>query len=269
MGFFANMRESRVRRLAERNPIADELWDWAMAEHRIFRGMPEPDRIRLRDLATRFLAVKRFEPVGGVILDGETRVSVAAQACLPLLGLDLDWYREFTTIFITPEAYRVTQRVEEAGGVVREYEDEFAGEAFDLGPVALSLPDIEASGWGDGYNTVIHEMAHKLDSLDGIHDGRPPLHPGMDPKRWSAVFAKALQDLRASLEKPNRGGARGGTRGKARRGTVMDPYAAESIDEFFAVACEYFWEKPSILVREFPEVSGLLAEFFRREPFNT
>ena len=42
--------------------------------------------------------------------------------------------------------------------------------------VILSLPDARASEQLDGWNVVIHEIAHKLDMLNGIANGSPPLH---------------------------------------------------------------------------------------------
>jgi len=252
-------------------PIPDELWDWAIAEHRIFRGLAEAERGRLRGLAAGFLAAKRFEAVGGAAIDERLKISVAALACLPLLGLDLSWYRQFTTIFITKDAYTVTQRWEDEAGVVHESEEELAGEAFDLGPVALSIPDIDASGWGDGYNVVIHEMAHKLDGLDGAYDGCAPL--GRVPRRaaagelsrrrWAEVFGAAYEDLRAKLDAEGRTKRR---RGTSKRRARIDPYAAESPDEFFAVACEYFWERPALLKDEYPDVYAQLALFFGQDP---
>jgi Mlc titration factor MtfA (ptsG expression regulator) len=121
--------------------------------------------------------------------------------------------------------------------------------------------DIEASGWGDGYNVVIHEMAHKLDGRDGSYDGCPPLHPGMDYGAWREAFSEAYGSLRSSLERPRRPGS-----GRAKRGSRIDSYAAESPDEFFAVACEYFFERPALLDSEYPAVYAQLALFFRRDP---
>ncbi|MCX7027806.1 MAG: zinc-dependent peptidase [Spirochaetes bacterium] len=265
MGILDRLRNERQRRRSERNPIPDELWEWAVKEHRIFRGMGPENEVGLRKLSTAFLSLKRFDAVDGAAINDELKVSVAAQACLPLLGLDISWYRDFTTIFITPDSYTVTQSSTDEAGVVHEYEDEFAGEAFALGPVALSVPDIDASGWGDGYNTVIHEMAHKLDGLDGAFDGRPPLHEGMDGSLWKTTFTEAWEDLKAKLDSPG-GGSRGRKLGTSKRRTSMDSYAAVSLDEFFAVACEYFWEKPAVLIREYPEVFDQLKLFFRRDP---
>jgi len=249
--------------MLERFPIDDELWDWAVREHKIFRWLGRADRARLRELATLFLAEKLFDPVGGVELSEELKVSIAAQACLPLLGLDLDWYSDWSTIIVTPREYDVRKRDIDAAGVVHEYDDEFAGEAFDLGPVALSRVDVEASGWGDGYNVVIHEMAHKLDGRDGSYDGCPPLHGNMDYGEWRDAFREAYESLRASLERP---APRSRRAPRSKRAPRIDSYAAESPDEFFAVACEYFYEKPALLRSEYPRVFGQLALFFRRDP---
>ena len=262
MSFPWPFRAARRRRILERSPIDDSLWEWAIKEHKIFRWLGEADRARLRELSTIFLAEKLFDPVGGVRLDDELKVSVAAQACLPLLGLDIDWYSDWSTIIVTPREYDVRKRDVDEAGVVHEYDDEFSGEAFDLGPVALSRVDIEASGWGDGYNVVIHEMAHKLDGRDGAFDGCPPLHRDMDPGAWREAFREAYEGLRSSLDRP----PKGGRSRRAKRGPRIDPYAAESPDEFFAVACEYFYEKPALLRSEYPEVFRQLASFFRRDP---
>ena len=258
-GLLSAFRAARRRRVLERFPVEDGLWDWAFKEHRIFRWMTQEDAARLRDLTAVFLREKRFDPVGGAALDDELRVSIAAQACLPILGLDLDWYSDWSTIIVTPRAYDVSKREYDEAGVVHEYEDEFSGESFDLGPVALSRVDVEESGWGDGYNVVIHEMAHKLDGRDGDYDGCAPVHRGMSYEAWRAAFVPAFDDIREKA-------ARAPKRRSRRRGPRIDAYAAESPDEFFAVACEYFFEKPFLLKSEYPEVYAQLALFFRRDP---
>lgn len=259
MSPLAFLRAARRRRALERMPIPEDLWTWALREHRIFRNLPPEDRDRLRELSTIFLAEKEFRPVQNAALDDRTRVSIASQACLPLLGLDMDWYSDWTTILVTPREYEVTRREVDGAGVVTEYDDELAGEVLHLGPVALSLEDVQASGWGDGYNVVIHEMAHKLDGRDGFFDGRPPLHRNMDNEVWRRTFSAAYEDLRIKV-------ARAPGRRSRRRGPRLDPYAAESPDEFFAVACEYFFEKPLLLKAEYPEVYAQLLMFFRRDP---
>jgi len=124
MGLFSPFREARRRRILERLPIVDELWAWAITEHKIFRWLGQPDRSRLRELSTVFLAEKLFDPVGGVELSEELKVSIASQACLPLLGLDLDWYSDWSTIIVTPREYdrrgsQVSMRHDESYGIVQ------------------------------------------------------------------------------------------------------------------------------------------------------
>jgi len=258
MGFLSAWRERRRERAALLHPVPDELWDWAVKEHRIFRWLCPADLARLRSLAAAFLAEKTFDPVGGAVVDEELRVSVAAQACLPLLGLPggLDWYRDFSTIIVTPREYAVAKRDWDEAGVVHEYDDEFAGEAFELGPVALSAADIEASGWGDGYNVVIHEFAHKLDMKNGAVDGLPPLHSDMDAGGWAAAFEPAFNDFRRRVDHAERVG----------RELDLDPYASESPAEFFAVLSEYFFELPDLLAAEYPAVYAQMRRFYRQDP---
>ena len=43
----------------------------------------------------------------------------------------------------------------------------------------------------DGRNVVIHELAHKIDFLDGSADGTPPLPSGSARREWIAAFAPA------------------------------------------------------------------------------
>jgi Mlc titration factor MtfA (ptsG expression regulator) len=101
-------------------------------------------------------------------------------------------------------------------------------------------------------NVVIHEFAHKLDMLDGIADGRPPLHPGMDARAWRKAFDEAYEGLCDAVERG--------------RDTWLDPYAAEHPSEFFAVVSEAFFEDPGETRRRYPEVYDQLKLFYRQDP---
>ena len=68
----------------------------------------------------------------------EMRVAIAAQACLPILELGLDWYRGWTGIVVYPGDFRVRRSELDEDGVVHEWDDELAGEAMPGGPVVIS-----------------------------------------------------------------------------------------------------------------------------------
>jgi len=48
--------------------------------------------------------------------------------------------------------------------------------------------------------------------------------------------------------------------------TVLDTYGAENPAEFFAVVTEAFFERPSALHAEHPELYAEFARFFRQDP---
>jgi Mlc titration factor MtfA (ptsG expression regulator) len=230
------------------------MWASLQREHPILAGLAASELARLRELTTLFLREKRFEDPQRLELDEYQKAVIATQACLPILNLGLDWYRNWRTVVVVPDVF-VQERLEvDQAGVAHEWEEDNSGESWDRGPVVLSWQDVEASGWGDGYNVVIHEAAHRLDLLDGQVNGRPALHPGMSPEEWSRVFSQAYTDLSRKA------------RGRGRRRLRLDEYATESDAEFFAVASEYFFEQPRLIRGEYPEVYRLLAQFYRQDP---
>ena len=237
-------------------PLADELWNRTVARLPILSRLSTHELVKLRDLSTIFLVEKRFQALQDASIDNDFRVAVAAQACLPILEIGLDWYSGWKTILIIPDAYEITRTETDDSGVVHEYRDELAGEVLHIGPVVLSVVDVLASGSGDGYNVVIHEAAHKIDGKDDSFDGCPPLPEDIPIEEWRSVFTDAYERLRA------------GHRRKRRRSRPrIDPYAAFSPDEFFAVSVESFFECPAVLRSDFPGVYALLSRFFRQDPY--
>ena len=137
-------------------------------------------------------------------------------------------------------------------GVEHEWDEARAGESWPQGPVILSWEDILASGQGEGYNVVIHEMAHKLDMLDGEANGRPPLHRDMDAEIWHCDFSTAFAELKRRID--------------AGEASAIDDYSTTDPGEFFAVNSEYFFDAPGVLAGEYPAVYTRLCEFYRQHP---
>ena len=239
--------------LRRRAPAMDEVhWTAALDALPILEPLDEGEAARLRGLASGFLAEKSIEPVHGQRLDRVDTAVIAALACLPILALGLEAYARWRSVVVYPAGFVAREREVDEAGVEHEWEEERSGESWFDGPVVLSLEDVEASGRGEGYNVVVHEMAHKLDTLDGDANGRPPLHRGMDPKAWSRDFSAAFEDL-------NRRIGAGET-------PPIDEYAAEEPGEFFAVASEWFFERPGALDGAYPAVYGHLRDFYRQDP---
>ncbi|MGE5152906.1 MAG: zinc-dependent peptidase [Bdellovibrio bacteriovorus] len=237
-----------------RDPVRYRTSDWAAAWDTLplLDGLSADQAARLRDLALRFLSTKRLEPVQGLELTAPMRLSLALQACLPILELGLDWYRGWYAVILYPAEFLTEHEQMDEHGLVWTQSEVRSGESWDQGPVILSWADVEGGRERDGYNVVIHELAHKLDLRDGAANGRPPLHPGMSGAHWTRVFAAAFEDLCRRYE--------GG------EVTAIDPYACESPAEFFAVVSEAFFEVPELLDGEYPEVYQQLRAFYRQDP---
>lgn len=254
---FTFFRERRRRRILAETPLDPTLWSQVLAQHPILAGLTDPETTILKDLTTLFLAEKQFECVQGLVLEAHQKASIAVQACLPILHLGLDWYRDWHTLILTPREFKDRRR-DPDGALVHEYDEELGGQVMELGPVILSYRDVEDSGWGDGYNVVIHEMAHKLDLQSGNYDGCPPLHKGMSYEQWGQSFQQAYEDLRGKVGRLGK---------RAEKRLAIDPYAATDPAEFFAVCSEYFFEAPRVLKKEYPAVFEQLCLFYRQNPF--
>lgn len=246
------LRRWRRERWLRRHPLPDRLWEETVSDVPLLRRLDAVDRARARELATVFMQEKRWLAAHALDLDDAMRARIAGIAVIPLLGLDLDWYRGWETVIVYPGEFVHRREEVDAAGLVHEWDEVLGGEAWERGPVILSWLDVLASGRLDGYNVVLHELAHKLDMLNGPPDGFPPLHRGMDVRAWTEAFTRAYDDLNDRLD-------RGET-------PPVDPYAAEHPSEFFAVLCEYFFEQPILLEAAWPAVYGQLREFFRQDP---
>lgn len=211
-------------------------------------------RQRLFALTARFLAGKAITPVHGLSLTPAQRLRLAALACLPLLEFGQEGLRGWSEVIVYPGAFRVHRRHhDEDTGVVAEWEDDLAGEAWDQGPLVLSWDDIEAdlAEPEAGFQLVVHEMAHKLDALDGAMDGTPPL-PAAWQRDWARDFQAAYEAFCARVD--------------AGGDLPIDPYAAEAPEEFFAVASEYHFSAPALLAAEMPAVAAHLRRFYGDSP---
>jgi Mlc titration factor MtfA (ptsG expression regulator) len=234
--------------------LPDALWQETLAGLSFLDRLNSEEKSRLRALTEAFLAEKEFTSAGGLELTDAMCVSIAAQGCLPILNLGLESYRDWVGVIVYPDEFIIPRTVEDEFGVVHEYDDVASGEAWEGGPLLVSWHDAQMAG--DGYNVVIHEFAHKLDMLNGEADGIPPLPPGMPRKDWEETLLAAYEDFCALADKADERGEE----------TLLDPYAAESPGEFFAVMSETFFETPDILREEYPKLYKQFNRFYRQDP---
>jgi MtfA peptidase len=256
-----------------RGAISNALWQTTLENFPFLAQRPAHDVTRLRQWTSAFLRDKEFTGAHGLEITDRMAVAIAAQACLPILHLGarppqaLAWYGDFVGIVVHAGEVVAQRETVDSAGVVQSYKEVLAGEAMEGGPVTLAWQAVAEGGTLDGgvFNVVIHEFAHKIDMRDGVADGCPPLPAGFlgattaraARAAWAGILQPAYADFREQAIVAERfGGAP----------TWLDPYGAESIGEFFAVACEGYFVQRERFGREFPTLMPLFDQFFRRGP---
>jgi Mlc titration factor MtfA (ptsG expression regulator) len=247
-GWFA-----RWRRGGAAVRVDEGAWHGVLSGMALLQGLPEEEGAALKALVERFLGEKQFIGAAGLEVLPHMALWIAAQACLPVLRLGLSAYSGWVSVILYPGEFAPEREVMDEAGVVHRWREPMAGEAWQRGPLVLSWEDALYTGEEDGVNVVIHECAHKLDMRHGGEaNGFPPLPADMPAAAWSDAFGRAYAHFSRRVE--------------CGADTVLDPYAAESPGEFFAVMSEAFFTVPHVLLREYPAVYQQLRGFYRQHP---
>lgn len=235
-------------------PVDPVAWRAAVARVPWLARLDAAREARLQALTQRFLHHKTITPLADLVLQPEDRVVLAALCCLPLLEFGAEGLHGWSQLLVYPGAFGAHRSHVDAAGVLHEWQDELIGEAWEQGPLVLSWADVLAdlADPGAGYCVAVHEMAHKLDALDGLLDGTPPL-PRAWQRQWAGDFQAAYDALVRTVD--------------AGREPPIDAYAAEAPEEFFAVCSEYHFSDPRTLDAAMPAVSAHLVRFYGPSPF--
>jgi MtfA peptidase len=243
---------TRVRLPSDPIPVT---WPEAVARRVPLVGRLAPsDRDRLFRLMQLFLKEVPIEACGGLRLNEDIQVTIAAQASLLLLNMPYPRYNRARRILVYPRSFvPKTVRLHQTGELVLP-ERLSAGQAWQSGVIVLGWDDVQQGALSpdDGHNVVLHEFAHMLDAEDGRFDGVPLLDTGSAYRAWAALLSSEFAEhvRKSELGEP----------------TVLDPYGAENRAEYFAVATEAFFETPVQLRADQPRLYELLMDFFKLDP---
>lgn len=247
------LRERRRKRL--RASPFPPAWR-AIVEQRfpLFGRLAVADQEELLGHMQVFLDEKKFEGCGGLEIDDEIRLTIAAQACVLLLHREPHYYPRLVSILVYPHAYVAQARERLPGGIVSEGDSARLGESWVEDVVVLAWDAVRtgASDANDGHNVVLHEFAHQLDQEDGTSNGAPILEHRSQYVAWARILGEEFSALQRATE-----------RGLP---TDIDGYGATNPAEFFAVVTEAFFERPDSLKRKHPALYDELQLFYRQNP---
>ncbi len=252
---FSRLRRYRTLHTLRHHGLPDHLWRKLRKNLYLLHSLGNQEAVELRKLTTLLLHEKAIHGVQGLEMTLEMRAVIASQACLMILELDASSFKGWKELIVYPGAFKVQRTVTDEYGVSHEQASPLSGESWQNGPLILSWDDVERDSYTrhPGSHVIIHEFAHKLDALNGRVNGMPPLHPDMPIEKWSKTLGAAYEHLHRQLQRGRQS---------------INPYAATSPAEFFAVLSEYFFTAPAILKQHCGEVYKQLAAYYRQDPLS-
>ena len=245
----------KLRRTKRRALLLDmpkeQTWDKILAENvALYKYLPDDKKHALWGHMHIFMEEKHFEGCKGLEMTETIKVTIAAQACMLLLGqTNPTYYPKLNSILVYPHAY-----------VAQDFNGTVAGDSCRLGEswqggnvvLAWDHTRQKVIDLKDGHNLVLHEFAHQLDQEDGASDGAPILSDSTKYTPWAQIMVHELDHLKQLVKKHKR--------------DVMDKYGATNPAEFFAVATETFFEKGKSLKKKHPELYTILRDYYKLDP---
>jgi MtfA peptidase len=250
---FSWLRRRRRRRILA-TPFPAAWNDYLERNVAHFPFLDPAEQARLRDDLRIFIAEKNWEGCGGLAMTDEIEVTIAAQVCLLVLGMEHNYFDRVRSVLVYPQGFVDPREHVGPGGLMRAGGVPLEGQAVYRGPVILSWAEVRDEGRHprQGRNVVFHEFAHQLDMLDGVINGTPPLPDRQQRERWKRVMTEEYRKL---LDASVHG-----------RATLLDQYGTTNEGEFFAVATECFFDCPADMERRHPELYDLLRAYYRQDP---
>lgn len=207
-----------------------------------FRNLSDLHQKDFLERLRYFLVSKTFIPRGGLKeITREMELLISATAVMVTFGFRQVRLSHFSKILVYPDDYYSTINKKYHKGEVNP----------KLGIIVLSWKSF-VEGFlqvNDGLNLGIHEMAHALKLENQIHYNRESHF--FNPKRWKDYTKFAQEEIL-----------------KIKSGKVSFFRESAAIDshEFFAVALESFFEKPSDFKKYHAELYQALVFLLKQDP---
>ena len=223
-----------------------EYWERVLLDKVLFyEKLPKHKRQEFQRKMMVFLSETHIEAVHFELENLDT-IFVAASAVIPVFRFPSWHYANLSTVLIYPDYFDAnlsltskaeTRRIAGLVGTGR-----FKNQMI-LSRKALHHGFVNATDKG---NTAIHEFVHLLDGADGVIDGIPEQlleHQYITP--WLVLMHKEMEAINKDA-------------------SDIRNYGGTSQTEFFAVASEYFFERPALFKRKHPELYDMLARCFSK-----
>lgn len=220
----------------------DPTWRIILIEKIAFyNALSKTEKLRFEFKVQEFLLNCRITGID-VTIDITDKLLVASSAVIPIFQFPNWKYSNLHEVLLYPARFNDTF---ESSGPDRSILG-MVGTGYMEGKMILSKPALHQGfeNKSDKKNTAIHEFVHLIDKLDGAADGIPELL--LDKQftiPWLDLINKGIDNIHAN-------------------NSDINPYGGTNRAEFFAVASEYFFERPKLFKSKHPELYKSMEKVF-------
>ena len=228
-------------------PFTEE-WKVVLEENvSFYRHLDGNNKMKFRDRMMQLISEIKITGVKTNVEDLDV-ILVAASGVIPVFGFDEWEYAYLDEVLLYPNTFNSSHQFDQDSegkqilGMV--------GNGYMNGKMILSRNALRNGfkNHTDKHNTAIHEFVHLLDKEDGDIDGIPQV---LLDYQYSIPW---LQLIHQKMEEINDD-----------KSDIRN-YGGTSNVEFFAVASEYFFERPDQLRRNHPQLYEMMVKCFKQSP---
>ncbi|MBQ0786269.1 MAG: zinc-dependent peptidase, partial [Oceanihabitans sp.] len=174
------------------------------------------------------------------------KILIASSAVIPVFGFPNWRYNNLSGIIVYPDSFNADLQfsdIDENKKILGMVGTGRFEKQMILSRKAIRLAFNNKT---DKHNTPVHEFVHLLDKMDGETDGVPAFFLGKEYiAPWLALMHKEMEAINSDA-------------------SDIRKYGGSSEAEFFAVASEYFFERPNLFKQKHPELYTMLSVCFQQ-----
>lgn len=206
-----------------------------------YNTLSEEEKARFEFKIQEFLLNCRITGIN-VSVDITDKLLIASSAVIPIFEFPEWRYSNLFEVLLYPDMFNHNFETTGPGRSILG----IVGTGYMEGKMIFSKPALHHgfANESDKKNTAIHEFVHLIDKLDGSIDGIPSLL--MEKQYtipWLDLINRKIEDIYMGR-------------------SDINPYGGKNRIEFFAVASEYFFERPKLLAQKHPELYSLMEKIF-------
>lgn len=236
--------------LPKKKPVVvspDIIEDTLSKQVAYYGRLSAEEKQRFQNEAGDFIKQVKITGVNTEVTD-EDRVLLAASAVIPIFSFPGWKYPNLNEVLIYPHIFDDTFNFEE-GNANRNIQGMVGNGALHRVMIISQTSLREGfTNKTDKENTAIHEFVHLIDKTDGEIDGIPELlFENRCTRPWLKLMLEEIQAIKENE-------------------SDINPYGATNEAEFFAVAAEYFFERPILFKQKNPALYAKMEKIFRQSP---